>query len=109
MPVVGESKSSVQRNVACADKESSSRAENKTNRRNGSVVKDLVSNDSIHEQNPEGGYDRGDVDGGESYPYGATEREPANGEDLADGDDDVSYEEQLHFSVGLCEFAIFLS
>ena len=108
MPVIGESKSSVECDVASADKESSRRAENETNGSNCSVVKDLVSNDSIHKQNPEGGYDRGDVNCGESYPYGATEREPADGEDLADGDDDVSYKEKLHFSVALCQFALIL-
>ena len=98
MPVVGEGESSVKRDVACADEESSSRAKNKANGRDGSVVNNLVSNDSIHEQDPEGSYDRSNVDGRESYPDCATEREPANGEDLADGDDDVANEEKLHFS-----------
>jgi hypothetical protein len=108
LPVVGESESSVECNVACADEKSGGRAEDKSNGRDGSVVKDLVSNDSVHKQNPEGGYDRGNVDCGECYPYGATEREPANGEDLADGDDDVSYEEKLHFSVGFVSVRITL-
>jgi hypothetical protein len=99
LPVVGEGESSVECNVACADKESGGRAENKSNGRDSSVVEDLISNDSIHKQNPESGYDRGNVDCCECYPYGATKREPADGEDLAYGDDDVSYEEKLHFSV----------
>jgi hypothetical protein len=108
LPVVGEGESSVECNVAGANKESGGRAENKSNGRDSSVVEDLVSNDSIHKQNPESGYDRGDVDCRKCYPYSATEREPANGENLADGDDDVSYEEKLHFSVGLCQFALLL-
>ena len=99
MPVVGESESSVERNVACADKESCGRAEDEANGRDGSVVEDLVSNDSIHEQNPEGSDNGCNVDCRECYSYGATEREPANGEDLADGDDDVANEEELHFPV----------
>jgi hypothetical protein len=108
LPVVGEGESSVECNVARADKESGGRAENKSNGCDSSVVEDLVSNDSIHKQNPESGYDRGDMDCRKCYPYGATKREPANGEDLADGDDDVSYEEKLHFPVGLCQLAVIL-
>jgi hypothetical protein len=99
LPVVGESETSVERDVASADEESSCGAEDETNGCDRSVVKYLVSDHGVHEQNPESGHDRGDVDGCESYPYPATKWEPANGEDLAYRDDDVAEKEQLHLSV----------
>lgn len=99
MPEVGESKSGVEGNVASADEESGGRAEDKANGSNCSVVEDLVSDHGVHEQDPEGSDNRSNVDCRESYPYGAREREPANGEDLANRNDNVAEEEELHFPV----------
>ena len=99
LPVVGESESSIKRNVASADEERSCRAENETNGGNGSVVEYLVADHGVHEQNPKSGDDRCDVHGCETNAHATIEREPANCEDLADRDDDVAEEEELHFSV----------
>ena len=99
MPVVGESKSSVERNVAGADKEGSCRAENEANGGNGSIVEYLVADHGIHEQNPKSGHDGCNVDSRESDAHATIEREPADCEDLANRDDDVAEEEELHFSV----------
>lgn len=49
LPVVGESKSSIKRNVASADKECSCGAENEADGGNGSVVEYLIANHGIHE------------------------------------------------------------
>jgi hypothetical protein len=99
LPVVGESKSSVERNVAGANKERSCRAEDETNGGNGSVVEYLVADHSVHEQDPKSGHDRCNVNSRETNAHATIEWEPANCEDLANRNDDVAEEEKLHFSV----------
>ena len=103
LPVVGESEASVKRNVASADKECSCRAKDKANGGNGAIVEYLVADHSVHEQNPKSGHDRCNVNGRESDPYGTTEGEPANCEDLTYRDDDVAHEEKLHLPVRACQ------
>jgi len=99
LPVVGESKSSVERNVAGADKERSCRAENESNGGDSSVVEYLVADDSVHKQDPKSGHDRCNVNSRETNAHATIKWEPANCENLTDRDDDVAEEEQLHFSV----------
>jgi len=99
LPVVGESKSSVESNVAGADKERSRRAENEANRGNGSIVEYLVADHSVHEQNPKSGHDRCNMNSRETNAHATIEWEPADREDLAYRNDDVAEEEKLHFSV----------
>jgi hypothetical protein len=103
LPVVGESKSSIKRNVSGADKECSCRAENEANGGNGSVVEYLVADHGVHEQNPEGGHDRSNVNSRETNAHATIEWEPANCEDLTDRNDDVAEEEKLHFSFRKCQ------
>ena len=97
--VVGESKSSVESNVAGADKECSRRAKDEANGGNGSIVEYLVADHSVHEQNPKGGNDGCNVNRRETNAHATIEWEPANCEDLTDRNDDVAEKEKLHFSV----------
>ena len=101
LPVVGESKSSVERNVAGADEERSCRTEDQANGRNSTVVEYLVADHGVHEQNPKSGHDRCNVNSRETDAHATIQWEPANCEDLTYRDDNVAEEEKLHFSV--CE------
>jgi hypothetical protein len=56
LPVVGESETSVERNVTSADEESSCGAEDEANGCNRSVVEYLVSDHGVHEQDPKSGH-----------------------------------------------------
>ena len=99
LPVVGESKSSVQCDVAGADKECSRRAKDEANGGNGSIVEYLVADHSVHEQNPKSGHDRCNMNSRETNAHATIEWEPADCEDLTYRDNDVAKEEELHFSV----------
>ena len=84
LPVVGEGESSVERNVSRADKERSCRAKNEANGGNSSIVKYLVADHGVHEQNPKSGHDRCDVYSRETNAHATIKWEPANCEDLTD-------------------------
>ena len=99
LPVIGKGKTSVECNVASTDEECSCRAKDQANRCNSSVIEDLVADYGVHEQNPKSGDDRSNVNSRETNAHATIEWEPANCEDLTDGDDNVADEEELHFSV----------
>jgi hypothetical protein len=123
IPVSSPAEASVECNVASTDKEDSRRTKDQSQRDKGSIIQELIADSSVHEENPCGRNDGGDMYGREglkllvlvyrqascavqTHPsHSAIEREPANGEDFANGDDDEAKEEELHFPgilISLC-------
>ena len=65
VPVSSPAETSVERNVASTDEENSRRTKDQGQRDKGSVVQELIADGTVHEENPCGRNDRGNVYGRE--------------------------------------------
>ena len=61
IPVSSPAEASVERNIASTDKEDSCRTEDQSERNKGSVIQELIADSSVHEEDPCGCNDGGNV------------------------------------------------